>query len=163
MLNRTRSLTFSSELDAPIDSVWEVVGTMQGVNAELGPWLRMTAPADTANLRIEEAPIGRPMFSSWVLLGGVLPIDRHHFKLDTVTRGRGFVEDSTSWSQRRWEHRRDLEPRGDSACTVIDCLTFTPRVSASGAVLERIIRLVFRHRHRRLRDRFGGRAVTPLS
>src|SRR5207248_1132237 len=38
------TLTFTSNLDAPVASVWEVVGTMPGVNAELAPWLRMTTP-----------------------------------------------------------------------------------------------------------------------
>jgi ligand-binding SRPBCC domain-containing protein len=154
-----RTLTFASELDAAAPTVWEIVGTMQGVNAELAPWLRMTAPPEASNLRIEDAPLGREIFASWVLLGGVLPIDRHNFKLVEVDRGRGFVEDSTSWSQRRWEHRRDVQPRGEAACLLTDRLTFTPRVGVSGPVLERVIGVVFRHRHRRLRERFGGRAA----
>jgi hypothetical protein len=69
---------------------------MNGVNAELGPWLSMTAPPEARDLRIEDAPIGEPLFASWVLLRGVLPIDRHYFKLTEVRHGRGFVENSTS-------------------------------------------------------------------
>jgi hypothetical protein len=131
---------------------------MRGVNAELAPWLRMTAPAGAATFRIEDAPVGQALFSSWLLLGGVLPIDRHHFRLAEVARGRGFLEDSTSWSQQRWEHRRDVEPRGSAACLLTDRLTFTPRVRAARVILAPIIDAIFTHRHRRLRAHFGGRA-----
>jgi len=156
---RSHSLTFASELDASSSAVWAAVGTMNGVNDELGPWLRMTAPPDAASLRIDEAPIGQALFASWVLLGGVLPIDRHYFVLANVEPGRGFVEDSTSWTERRWEHRRRVEPRGEKACELTDRLTFTPRLAVSGPLLERVIGAVFRHRHRVLRGRFGGRAA----
>jgi hypothetical protein len=132
---------------------------MAGVNAELAPWLRMTAPPEAANLRIEDAPIGQPLFSSWVLLGGVLPVDRHSFMLAEVERGHGFVEQSTSWSERRWEHVRHLEPDGDHGCVLTDRLTFTPRVTGSGSILSRVIGAVFSHRDGVLRGRFGGRAA----
>ena len=36
----------SSELAVAADELWEEVGTLDGVNRELGPWLRMTAPRD---------------------------------------------------------------------------------------------------------------------
>jgi ligand-binding SRPBCC domain-containing protein len=157
-MRESHTLTFTSELEASMASVWEVIGTMKGVNAELAPWLRMTAPVEASNMQIEDAPVGHPMFASWVLLRGILPIDRHSLMLAQVEPGRRFVEDSTSWTQRRWEHRRQLEPRGERACTLTDRLTFTPRLSLSGPILERVIGAVFRHRHRRLRERFGGRA-----
>ena len=158
-MRESYTLTFTSELDAAMASVWEVVATMPGVNAELFPWLRMTAPPEASNMRIDDAPVGRPMFASWLLLRGIVPIDRHYFMLAAVERGQGFVEESTSWSQRRWEHRRHLEPRGERACSVTDRLTFTPRLSVTAALLERVVAAVFRHRHRMLRERFGGRAA----
>ncbi len=158
MLPPTYTREFASELDATAATVWEIVGTMRGVNAELAPWLRMTAPPEASNMRIEDAPVGRPLFSSWMLFLGVVPIDRHYFALSNVERGRGFVEESTSWSQRRWEHRRHVEPRGEGVCLLTDRLDFTPRLGASGPLLERVIVSVFQHRHRLLRERFGGRA-----
>ena len=158
---KTYSLTFTSELGTPMAIVWEAVGTMKGVNAELGPWLSMTAPPEASNLRIEDAPVGTPLFASWVMLRGVVPIDRHYFKLAGVERGRGFVEESTSWTERRWEHQRHLTPLGESACSLTDRLTFTPRVPLSGPLLKRVIAVVFRHRHRLLRSRFG--AYTTLT
>jgi hypothetical protein len=154
---RTYSLVFTSELGAPMARVWEVIGTMKGVNDELGPWLSMTAPPEASNLRIEDAPVGEMLFPSWVLLRGVLPIDRHFFRLSEVTPGRGFVENSTSWTERAWEHRRNLEARGETACSLTDRLTFTPRFGASGPLVERVIAAIFRHRHRVLRRRFAAR------
>ncbi|MBZ0272693.1 hypothetical protein K8I61_11700 [bacterium] len=40
-------LQFSSDLDAPPADVWAHAGTMEGVNFELGPWVRMTHPPGT--------------------------------------------------------------------------------------------------------------------
>ena len=96
-----RHLRFESHLASSAPAVWNEVGTIRGVNAELGPWLRMTAPREVADLRIEDAPLDRVLFSSWVLLAG-LPIDRHHLRLERVEPGRGFYERSTSWSERAW-------------------------------------------------------------
>ncbi len=159
-MNEAQHLTFSSELNAPPITVWNVVGRMSGVNAELAPWLRMTAPRAALDVRIEDAPLGRPLFASWVLLFGVVPIDRHRFLLASVDPGRGFVEDSTSWSQRRWEHRRLVEAHADG-CILTDRLTFRPRVSFLGPILQRVIGAIFRHRHRRLRQRFARRPGLP--
>jgi hypothetical protein len=41
----------SSELAVAADTLWEEVGTLAGVNRELGPWLRMTARATSATRR----------------------------------------------------------------------------------------------------------------
>jgi hypothetical protein len=135
---------------------------MDGVNAELGPWLVMTAPPEATRTRIDDAPVGQPLFASWVLLGGLVPIDRHHFRLADVQKGRGFVEDSTSWSQARWEHRRFVGARGDNACTLTDRLTFEPRLGLVGPLLERVVSAIFRRRHRVLRGQFGGRVLLNL-
>jgi ligand-binding SRPBCC domain-containing protein len=156
---KTYELSFTSRLDASAPRVWECVATISGVNRELAPWLAMTAPAEALATRIDDAPVGAPLFASWILLGGRLPIDRHFFELAHVERGRGFVEASSSWSQAAWEHRRYVDPCGEGACTLTDRLTFRPRVAASGPILRRVVRAVFRHRHRVLRRRFGG---TPI-
>jgi ligand-binding SRPBCC domain-containing protein len=59
-------------------------------------------------------------------------------------------------SQRVWEHERWVEPR-DGGCVVRDRLRFEPRLGLPGKWVEPVIRAIFRHRHRRLRRRFGGR------
>lgn len=53
--------------------------TMEGVNAELWPLARMTALPKWRDRPILEWPTGQILFKSWVLLLGVLPIDRHVF------------------------------------------------------------------------------------
>ena len=58
--------------------------TMSGVNAELRPLVRMTAPAPWATRPIFDWPEQKLLFTSWILLLGVLPIDRHAFSLRSV-------------------------------------------------------------------------------
>lgn len=47
---RSHTFTFSSVLQAPTERIWERVSTLSGVNAELGPWLRMTGPLEARAL-----------------------------------------------------------------------------------------------------------------
>ena len=155
MTERSYTLELRSELAASADAIWHTVGTMAGVNAELGPWVHMTTPAHAAALRLEDAPLGQPLFASWVLLCGI-PIDRHSFLLERVDAPRGFRERSTSWLEASWEHERLLEPAGADACVVTDRLVFRPRLALLGPLVARVIALVFRHRHRQLRRRFGS-------
>jgi hypothetical protein len=128
---------------------------MGGVNAELGPWLRMTTPAGLEWMRIEDAPLDQVLFASWVLFAG-LPVDRHFFRLLRVEPEKGFLEQSSSWTERRWVHERVLLPTSNSSCTVVDRLEFTPRLRMMAPLLVRVIGAVFRHRHRRLREQFGA-------
>lgn len=144
----------SSRLVASRSVVWSVVSTMNGVNAELGPWLRMTYPDDQASLA--DAVPGRVAFRSWILLLGVVPLDRHTFGLDRVDDARGFVEESTSWMQRRWRHERELVDHVGGGCVVTDRLVFEPRFTLSRPMMVGVVRRVFIHRHRRLRRRFGA-------
>jgi ligand-binding SRPBCC domain-containing protein len=140
---------------APPEAVWERVSTFEGVNDELGPVLRMTAPARVRALDPSEVVLGERMFRSWVLLFGVIPIDYDDLTLVALEPGRGFHERSRMLSMRVWEHERTLEPDGDSGCSVRDRLSFEARLPGMGPLLERIVRATFRHRHRRLRRRFG--------
>jgi len=152
--SRPRHLVFESALATAVGKVWAVVGTMDGVNAELGPWFRMTTPAGLESMRIEDAPLDRELFASWVLFAG-LPVDRHFFRLMQVEPEKGFLEQSTSWTERRWQHERTLVPTSASSCTVVDRLELTPRLRLMAPLLVRVVGAVFRHRHRRLRERFG--------
>jgi ligand-binding SRPBCC domain-containing protein len=77
--------------------------------------------------------------------------------LDRVDAGRGFVEESTSWVQRRWRHERTLVDAAGGGTTVTDRLVVRPRVALARPVVGAIVGALFRHRHRRLRRRFGTR------
>jgi hypothetical protein len=147
--------TFTSELAAPVAEVWSVVSTMAGVNAELGPWLRMTHPAGIGSLEAELVAPGEVLFHSWLLVGGVLPFDRHALGLERVLPGEGFDEESTSWVQRRWRHERRVAATARGGSTVTDHLVVAPRVALLRPVVDRLVSAVFRHRHRQLVRRFG--------
>ena len=133
----------TSELAADADRVWAHATSMAGVNAELQQWLRMTTPR------------GEFAFHSWLLLGGVLPFDRHALGFEAMEPAqRWFHERSSSWVQREWVHRRSIEALG-SGCRLTDRVTCVPRVAMAEAVVGRIVAAVFEHRHRRLRAMFG--------
>lgn len=127
---------------------------MAGVNAELGPWLRMTHPADRADLATTEVSPGEVVFHSWLLALGVVPFDRHALAFEQLGDG-GFVEESTSWLQRRWRHERRVAARPDGGCSVTDVLVVVPRLPPARPLVAALVRAVFRHRHRRLVRRFG--------
>lgn len=148
------SLRFESQLATDIDTLWQHASSMAGVNHELMPLVRMTYPPDRDALPQGEAVPKDVLFQSWLLLFGVLPFDRHALRLVDVWPGHGFDEDSTSWLQSRWVHRRRLvaQSRGVS---VTDELEVAPRLRFAAPLTAFIVRQIFLHRHRRLRRRFG--------
>lgn len=144
----------STALDAGCEEVWRVVSTMDGVNAELHPFVHMTTHEHHQDLPEVVVP-GRVIFRSWLLLFGVVPFDRHALALTEVNEGRGFVEESSSWQQRRWRHERRLAPDAAGGCVVTDHLVVEPRLTIARGIVGAFVRRLFAHRHRRLRKRFG--------
>ena len=149
------SFSVSSVVDATPDAVWARVTTMDGVNDELMPIVRMTMPRAFRDFTIDDAPLGERVFRSWILLFGVLPIDGHDLTLISIDRGRGFHEHSTSLAQRAWIHRRTLEPVAGGT-RVTDQIGCTPRAAFLAPVLRPIFQAIFRHRHRRLARHFAS-------
>ncbi len=147
-------IEFASRLRSPRERVLAAVTMMRGVNAELMPLVKMTYPREARTLSIADAPVGEFLFWSWILAFGFIPIDRHHLRLVEIRPGEGFVEESVSWLQRRWRHERTVVelPNG---CVVSDRLTFEPRLRALEPIVARIVGALFRHRHRRMRRRYG--------
>jgi hypothetical protein len=129
--------------------VWDVVTSAEGVNYELSPLLRMTVPGGS-DLTLREGPLGR----SWVLLGGVLPVDYDELFIAAFEPGRGFSERSSLGSARAWHHDRTLSPL-EGGCRVEDRIAFEPRIPGLGGLLAFTFEAIFRWRHRRLRQRFG--------
>lgn len=154
-----RGFAVASRLAAPVDVVWERVASLEGVNHELGPVFRMTAPAGLA-LTPEAVPLGERWFRSWILLGGVLPVDYDDLTIVRLEPGRGFLERSSMLSQSVWEHERTLEPV-PGGTLLIDRLAHEPRVPVAGGAQTALFRTVFRWRHRRLRRWFGEVDGTP--
>ena len=63
----------SSDLAVDVDVILATL-TLTGVNAELSPLVRMTAPAAFAQRPLQEWPERDHLFTSWILLLGVLPV-----------------------------------------------------------------------------------------
>lgn len=146
--------TTSSVVAAPPAEVWAAITTFRGVNAELLPLVRMTEPRSLRGRTLASAQPGERA-ASWLLAAGIVPFDRHLLGIESVVAGSGFVEESTSWLQRRWRHERTLEPEGDGT-RVTDRLTVEPRLRLAAPVVARVVPKVFAHRHRRLVARFGS-------
>ncbi|MCB9614023.1 MAG: hypothetical protein H6721_20195 [Sandaracinus sp.] len=146
-------LEVTSTLRASADEVWDHASTMDGVNHELAPWVRMRVPRAARDLALFDAPTDREAFPSVMLAFGVLPFDVHHLALERIVE-RGFDEESWSWMQRRWRHERRVEPTAEG-CRVTDRLLVEPRFAPS-ALVRPVVRAIFESRHRRLRRRFGA-------
>jgi ligand-binding SRPBCC domain-containing protein len=159
---RRAEVRVASRLRAESEAVWERAMSEEGINAELGPWMRMTVPRGVESLDLETVEPGR-LGRSWILLFGLIPFDYDDIGLVRIERGRGFLERSTMLSQRLWEHERTIEPAGDGACTIVDRLAWEPRLPLPGRLLRPLIRTLFRHRHRQLQRHFGGEAIAPGS
>jgi ligand-binding SRPBCC domain-containing protein len=146
----------ASRVPAPAEAVWARVTSIEGVNHELAPWLRMTVPRRARGLSLDDLEPGRPAGRSWVLLGGVLPVD--YDEVTIVERGPGlrFLERSPMGSMRFWQHERTVTPRGAGECEVEDRLAFEPRLALGRPLARALVARIFAHRHRRLADWFGA-------
>ncbi|MEO0367937.1 MAG: hypothetical protein AAF197_04020 [Pseudomonadota bacterium] len=126
--------------------------TMNGVNYELIPLVRMTAPSRWAEKPIQLWPIDEALFTSVILLFGIIPVDLHRFKLLGVN-GSGFEECSCSLVNEEWRHSRTIkEVEGGSL--VKDQVTFIPKIRFVGKIMKPIYEAIFKHRHKRLVSRY---------
>jgi hypothetical protein len=113
----------STALAAPAERVWARVTTFAGVNDELRPWLRMTAPRELRQAALTDLDLGRRACRSWVLLGGIVPFDYDDVTLVEIGPGMRFLERSPMLSQRLWQHERWVEPV-DGGYRLTDRLTY---------------------------------------
>lgn len=149
----TRSL-----LPAPRPDVWSRVSSARGINDELWPVFRMTAPASLRRDGLAGVEVGRRICRSFVLLFGVLPVDYDDITLVRLEPPEGFLERSRMFSQRVWEHERTLQDVPDG-CVLTDRVSYEPRWPVPDRMARSLYAAVFRHRHRRLRRHFGGHAL----
>jgi hypothetical protein len=158
-VTRPAEITVASRLGTRPDRVWDRIITPAGINDELRPLMRMTVPRGFERLDPDQVDLGRPLGRSWVLLFGLIPFDYDEITLVRLEEGRGFLERSQMLTQRTWEHERTLEPTEENGCLLTDRVRWEPRLGLPGAPLRPLFRAVFRHRHSRLRRRFGGVAA----
>ena len=148
-------MRFESRLNAPPERIWDWIITPAEFNAEMRPILRMTSPQDLEVLIEPDYQPGTRLFRSYLLLFGVLPVDRVELTITEIEPGRGFTEQSPMLAMRLWRHERRIERIADApeASLLVDTLTFQPRFARP--LLVWFIKQFFAHRHRVLRAKFS--------
>lgn len=150
-----RAFEISSDLAATPETVWQRVVTPAGINDELLPLMRMTMPRQLRGATIDQLPLRQPIGRSWLLLFGLVPVDYDDLALAEVDPGRRFFEQSTMLTQSQWAHERIVEAH-EGGCRVTDRLSWQGRTKPFEMLYGLAVPVLFRHRHRRLRRRFGG-------
>lgn len=151
--------TFSSTLPAPADVVWRHATRFTGINGELYPWLRMTSPPGGTALDPRSIVPGRALFRSWLLLGGLVPVEYDDLVMAEFEPGRRFLERSSMLTSRVWQHERTVEP-ADGGCRLTDRVSFAPRWERLRPFMTPVVGFLFRHRHRRLVRRYGAASAS---
>lgn len=148
--------TRTTVIAAKTPDVWARITTLEGINDELKPVMRMLMPQRHRRLTIETLPAGRPLGRVWILLLGVVPFDYDDMTVAEVEPGKRFLERSSMGSMRRWEHERTITTLADGHTQISDRIGFEPRLGLRLAmpVLAYLIPKFFEHRHRRLRAHF---------
>ncbi len=143
----------SSLLAVEAEVLWRHAVSPDGVNRELGPLLRMTFPSGTSDLTASWQP-GERLFRSRLLLLGLLPVEYDDVVFVEVEPGRRFLERSSMWTQRVWEHERTVEAQAGGS-RITDRVRFEPRLPGLAPLQAPIFEAVFRRRHRNLRRLFA--------
>ena len=151
----------TTALGAPAEDVWAGAIDPDGINRELGPWVSMSMPREIGpGMTIDDVELAVPVGRSWIRFARI-PVD--YDDLCLVERGPGlrFLERSKLGSARKWEHEREVVPTGESTCEITDRVAIelrSPlRAIGGGRVAPRVMRALFTHRHRRLKERWGAR------
>jgi ligand-binding SRPBCC domain-containing protein len=150
---RAMQLTVESPVRADRAEVWAAVSTVQSVNRELGPFVRMTDPTNGEHFDAEPWRAGTPVL--WQLAFGVIPVDRHRVEMVALPDNGGYRETSSTWWHRVWRHERTLldDPRG---CVVRDSVELIPRRGVPAPFVASAVRRMFRSRHQHLTRQFGA-------
>lgn len=155
----------TSEVGATPNAVWARIGTPEGINHELAPWLRMTMPRSLRGRTLDDVPLGVRLGRSWIMLFGLIPVDFDDLMLAEREPPHRFLETSSTLTMSPWQHERVIEhiPEG---CKVTDTLHFLPRgLGKRSRVVRRVMRAIvlsiFQHRHRRLVRYFSGETRPP--
>lgn len=149
----------TSVVAAAPETVWARIGSAEGINHELRPWLKMTVPRSLRGRTLDDVPLGVPLGRSWVLVLGLIPFDYDDLMLAERQQGRRFLETSSTLTMVRWEHERVVVAH-ESGCKITDTVRFEPRgLGRRSRIFRRALRstvtVIFRHRHRRLVDYFA--------
>ncbi|MBU2490103.1 MAG: hypothetical protein KKA60_12000 [Proteobacteria bacterium] len=151
----THEFQITTRLSTDAGTVWDHASSPEGIARELAPWMKMTFPAWARKLTPETVTPGKKLFRSWILLFGLLPVEFDDLTIMAIDPPRRFLERSRMLSLSLWQHERIVEP-DNHGCTVTDRLAFTPKIPGTGPLARTLVKLLFTHRHRRLKGIFGG-------
>ena len=146
-------LRFASTLPASREAVWQWITSWAGIRRETMPFFAMTAPAGMRSIAEVQVVPGRRLFRSYLLFGGVLPLDYLDLTVIELTPQRGFTERSPMLSMKAWQHQRQILEAPEGGVELVDTLSFQPRF-LRGLTRWFVTRL-FEHRHAVLRRAFG--------
>lgn len=150
------TIKVSSLLEDSRRSIWDAISSFEGINKEFVPLMTMTCP-DPSLRMTADLVTDKPLFRSWILLFGLIPIDYDLIRLQEVEVYHGFKERSTMGFMSEWHHDRTLIDATSSNGTVVtDTLSFTPRIPFTGVILMFIVKQLFLLRHSNLTAKFGG-------
>jgi hypothetical protein len=150
-------LEFTSVLEAAPNVVWDRAVRVTGANDELWPFAKMTAPAFAD--RLTGPGNGRlPLFRSWFLLFGVIPIDRRTIQFEVLDEGR-MIERSSSRFNGTWRHERTASAGAGGGTVLRDKLVVESRGKLADSLTRASLTYTFRRRHRRLRLHFAKAAA----
>lgn len=129
------------------------------------PIMRMTVPRSLKGLTIDDIKVGEKLGKSWLLLFGIIPLDYDDLTIVELEPGSRFLERSTMLFIRDWQHERILAPTENGGCRIEDKLTFQVRFPPPGAAFltSLLLAQIFRHRHRKLAQRFGSEQQTSTA
>ena len=142
----------SSEHNIDVETLGKNVFSMSGVNFELSPLVRMTSPRRYLDISILEWPKNQRVFTSVLLLGGLIPVDYHKF-LFVALEPDGFEERSSTLMNKEWRHKRTVVASGGTSW-VIDKVSYQPRSPFFGLLMKPIYKFIFEHRHKRLDGKY---------
>jgi ligand-binding SRPBCC domain-containing protein len=148
-----KSFQIASQVRLSPEEAWQHATNPLGVNLEFWPIFRMTFPSSLTSFSEDWRP-GQKLCRSWIFLFGIFPVEYDDLALAEVEEGRRFLERSEMFTQKLWQHEREIldSPTGTR---IVDRVSFASRL----AILERpqlvIFRLVFKYRHFRLRRLYG--------
>lgn len=141
-----------SEHNVDVETLRKNAFSMSGVNFELSPLVRMTSPRRYSDMSILEWPKNQQVFTSVLLLFGVIPIDYHKFIFVALEQD-GFEERSSTLMNKEWRHKRVIVASGGTSL-VIDNVSYKPRLPFVGLLMKSIYKFIFEHRHKRLNGKY---------
>ena len=156
--------TFHVQLESKVPrspaELWDWSTSVQGVDTEMGPVLKLDFPKGMTHIPRDGSGLGRPLGNCRFLLFGIVPVDLSRLTFTEMEPGRRFVEQSPLLSMKSWRHERIIAPAPDGT-QVVDRLEFTPRFA--DRFVGWLIGCFFRHRHAMLKKHYRERRSVARS